>query len=164
MSVFYKLDKREIKGLNQEAKTIVFARAYHPSVTTMDQMGTMIAHISAVSVGDVKSVLNTLSLLISRELQAGRIVDLGDLGRLRVGIRSKATKSEDEFSPRNIRSAHTIYTPGAEIRRAMRGINYRAYLSSIMDSDKVPNVKPNQGSEDTKPLPKEGDENNESGL
>lgn len=128
MSVFYKLDKRVVKGFDNQKINVVYARAYHPSETHIDQLSLMISRISAVSMGDVKSVLNTMSMLVSQELQAGRIVDLGDLGRLRVGLRSKASATEEEFSVHNIRSAHTIYTPGKEIRRAMRHANFRAYV------------------------------------
>ena len=82
-----KLKKKDLKTGVKETK--YYARAKYDGVTSQEHIAQMVAQISAISVGDVLSIMNTLSMLLSIELSNGRIVDLGDLGRFK--IRKKLT-------------------------------------------------------------------------
>ncbi len=103
-------------------QTFHFARAVYNGETTMDMLQKQIARISAISEGDVRSVLLTLSQLVADELSAGRVIELGDLGRMKVGLKSKASDSKDKFRSQDIKRVHVIFTPGKMIREELLSV------------------------------------------
>ncbi len=103
-------------------QTFHFARAVYNGQTTMDMLQKQIARISAISEGDVRSVLLTLSQLVADELSAGRIIELGDLGRMKVGLKSKANESKDKFRTQDIKRVRVIFTPGKLIKEELLSV------------------------------------------
>ncbi len=93
-----------------------FAQSIGNGVTSMEHLQKLIARISALSEGDVRSVIMNLSSLIADELSAGRIVELGDLGRMRIGLRSKGSKKEEDFKLQSIKKLKVLFHPGSLIR------------------------------------------------
>ncbi len=118
MAITFKV--REQKFTTAKGKqTICFAKAISNGETSIEQLQKLIAKISAISEGDVRSVLMTLSQLVALELAEGRIVSLGDLGRLRVGLRSKGGDSKENFRTQDIKRVRTIFVPGPMIRESL---------------------------------------------
>lgn len=113
---------QEMKRRNRETNLVdvsYFARPKYDGVTSQGDLAYLVSQISAVSVGDVLSVLNTTSMLMASELSNGRIVDMGDLGRFRLSIRSESAPQRELFVADNIRGNHVIYVPGPQIRRKL---------------------------------------------
>lgn len=119
MAINYQLRKQKT-NLQGKKKDLIVASTIHNGVATLEEIETMVAKISSASEGDVRSVIRTLSELISHNLQQGRIVDLGDLGRLRVNVRCKGADGVENFKSDNIKGAKVIFYPGRLIRNAMR--------------------------------------------
>ena len=83
MAIKYAIQQINRKGATPDSlETKYYAQAKYDGVTSQADIAQMVSQISAISVGDVLSVMNTVSMLLSMELSNGRIVDLGDLGRL----------------------------------------------------------------------------------
>lgn len=120
MAISYKVRKQVFKT-NGTKQTMYFAAPVSNGETSIEQLQKLIAKISAVSEGDVRSVLLTLTQLLAIELASGRRVSLGDLGRMRIGLRSKAAQGAEEFKAQDIRRFRVIFTPGALIREELRG-------------------------------------------
>ncbi len=114
----FKVNEKKLTTARGE-QTFHFAKAVYNGVTTIEQLQMQIARISAVSEGDVRSTLLTLTQLITDELTAGRIVELGDLGRMKVGLKSKATESKEKFRSQDIKRLHVIFTPGKLIKEGL---------------------------------------------
>lgn len=126
MSITYKIREQQLTTAKGK-QTIFIARAVSNGETTIEHLQKLISKISAVSEGDVRSVLLTLTQLVATELAAGRRVSLGDLGRLRIGISSRGVQSQEEFSVQDIRRAKVTFTPGALIRSELQALSYQKY-------------------------------------
>ena len=111
-------------------KTVYYhARAQYDGVTHLDDIAQMVEQISAISVGDVLSVLNTLGKIVAVELANGRIVDLGDLGRIRLSLRAKGVAKPEEVKHETIQSTRAIFVPGQAIRHKQQHLSF-AYTSA----------------------------------
>ncbi len=119
MAITFKVEEQMLRTA-RGAQKFCFARAVNNGETTIEQLQKLIAKISAVSEGDVRSVLMTLTQLVALELGQGRIVSLGDLGRIRVGLRSKASDSKEGFRSQDIKRVRVVFVPGMLIREALQ--------------------------------------------
>ena len=125
MALKYKLisRKRTIKG---EETIIRYAQQTEQTVTPLPMVISLVEKISAISSGDIKSVLDTLSQIVAMELAEGRIVDLGDLGRFRFVARSIAAKEGGaEFTQANLMPPMVRFAPGRAIRLSRAGTTYQ---------------------------------------
>lgn len=106
-------------------KTVYYhARAQYDGVTSIEDIAQLVEQISAISVGDVLSVLNTLGKIVATELANGRIVDLGDLGRIRLSLRAKGVATMEEVKRETIQSTRAIFVPGGAIRHKQRHLSF----------------------------------------
>ena len=126
MALTYKIVTRKAK-LKGEEKMLSYALATKQNVCALEETIALVEKISAISSGDVKSVLDTLSDVMARQLAAGRIVDLGDLGRFRLSARSKACEKADDFNRTMLQVPRTIYVPGKQIKQAAKRTAYMLY-------------------------------------
>lgn len=156
MAIKYAIQQINRKGATPNSlETKYYAQAKYDGVTAQADIAQMVSQISAISVGDVLSVMNTVSMLLSMELSNGRIVDLGDLGRFRATLRSKSCDKPEEFKREMIHGNRVIFVPGAQIRHKMTTASYRksdpADLST--ESTNKPNKPSGEGSDPSKPTP-----------
>lgn len=135
-------------------KTVYYhARAQYDGVTKLDDIAQMVEQISAISTGDVLSVLNTLGKIVAVELANGRIVDLGDLGRLRLSLRAKGVATMEEVKRETIQSTRAIFVPGQAIRQRQQNLSF-AYTSEQPQTRKPedkPHDEPAQPADPGKP-------------
>lgn len=110
--------------MGKEKTPYHYARAQYDGVTSLDDMARMVEKISAVSIGDVLSVLNTLGMLVSAELANGRIVDLGDLGRFRLSLRAKGMLEAEKVTHETIQATRVVFVPGPAIRHKQRSLSF----------------------------------------
>lgn len=113
----------------KDRKENYYAHAQYDGVTHLDDIAQMVEQISAISTGDVLSVLNTLGKIVAVELANGRIVDLGDLGRIRLSLRSKGMSKPEEVKHETIQSTRAIFVPGQAIRHKQQHLSF-AYTSA----------------------------------
>lgn len=129
MAIIYQVRKQKfVTSKGKQTKYI--ARAMSNGETTIEHLQRLISKISAISEGDVRSVLITLTQLVASELAAGRRVSLGDLGRMRIGLRSRAMDRAEEFTVQDIRKARVSFLPGALIRDELQVASYQRYTPS----------------------------------
>lgn len=135
MAIKYAIQQINRKGLTLGTTTTnYYAQAKYDGVTSQADIAQMVSQISAISVGDVLSVLNTVSMLLSIELANGRIVDLGDLGRFRATLRSKSCDKPESFKREMIYGNRVIFVPGHQVRTKMKNASY---LKSDVSSSSV---------------------------
>lgn len=147
-------------------KTVYYhARAEYDGVTHLNDIAQMVEQISAISVGDVLSVLNTLGKIVAVELANGRIVDLGDLGRLRLSLRAKGVAKPEEVKHETILATRAIFVPGQAIRLKQRNLSF-AYTSAQPQPRKPedkPHDEPSQPSNPSTP-PSNGGGEDQTGM
>ncbi len=118
MAITFKVKEQKLTTARGE-QTFFYAKAVSNGETSIEQLQKLIAKISAISEGDVRSVLMTLTQLVALELAQGRIVSLGELGRLRVGLKSKGGDSKDKFRAQDIKKVRVIFVPGGLIKDSL---------------------------------------------
>lgn len=69
---------------------------------------------------DCDNAITTLTELMTKHLNAGRTVVLGDFGRFRVSLNSKSVDKAEDWRTHHIKRAKVLYTPGKDIRLTMR--------------------------------------------
>ena len=121
MAVKYAVAKAVV---GKDKKDTYYARAQYDGVTKLDDIAQLVEQISAISVGDVLSVLNTLGKIVATELANGRIVDLGDLGRLRLSLRSKGMSKPEEVKRETILATRAVFVPGPALRTQQQGLRF----------------------------------------
>lgn len=124
MSVNYRVVRRTLNFDKANPKEVVVAQTEPRATTGLEDLITLIGQISAISRGDVLSVISTLTRLIADELAKGNIVEIGELGRLRFNMRSKAAKSVTEFTHNNILPPTLHFLPGMLLKDARRRIRF----------------------------------------
>ena len=124
MSVNYRVVRRTLNFDKANPKEVVVAQTEPRATTGLEDLITLIGQISAISRGDVLSVISTLTRLIADELAKGNIVEIGELGRLRFNMRSKAAKSVKEFTHNNILPPTLHFLPGMLLKDARRRIRF----------------------------------------
>ena len=124
MSVNYRVVRRTLNFDKANPKEVVVAHTAPRATTGLEDLITLIGQISAISRGDVLSVISTLTRLIADELAKGNIVEIGELGRLRFNMRSKAAKSVKEFTHNNILPPTLHFLPGMLLKDARRRIRF----------------------------------------
>ena len=124
MSVNYRVVRRTLNFDKANPKEVVVAQTEPRATTGLEDLITLIGQISDISRGDVLSVISTLTRLIADELAKGNIVEIGELGRLRFNMRSKAAKSVTEFTHNNILPPTLHFLPGMLLKDARRRIRF----------------------------------------
>ena len=80
-----------------------YAQVVSSGKVKIKEMSRDIADISSLSSGDIANVLENFILQIPKYLSDGKIVELGDLGTLRISVSSEVTETEKAFSSAKIK-------------------------------------------------------------
>ena len=111
MAQGYKLVEKKNLGRDAaEQPTKVYAIPKYNGYTDMDTLCKMIGARSTVSSADVKAVLDNLNFVLDMELQAGRIVQLGEFGNFRLSLSSEGANDMEGFDRSMIVGARMIFT------------------------------------------------------
>lgn len=102
---------------------------FYPTVVstgefTLKQLAKRVADMSSFSEGDLMGLLPTILKVIPDALADGKIVRLGDLGSLRITIKSEGSEEEKKVSSSNIKSTGIIFTPGRDLKNAVSNISF----------------------------------------
>ena len=79
---------------------------------------------STVSDTDVLAVLNDLTKILRRHLEAGKIVRFGDFGSFQVTIKSNGAEPEAKFNASLIHSPKITFRPGADLKETLNNLKY----------------------------------------
>ena len=76
---------------------------------------------------EVRAVLDLLNDYIPRALAEGKVVQLGELGSLRMEYGSEGVAQPEDFHPRLMRPARVVFQPSKRLTQAVRGqLTYEA--------------------------------------
>ena len=79
---------------------------------------------TTVSDTDVLAVLNDLTKILRRHLEAGEIVRFGDFGSFQITVKSKGAETEEKFNASLVHSPKITFRPGADLREALNNLKY----------------------------------------
>ena len=123
MSVKYKLIQR--KDMSSDAgpgSKLYYAQAVSAGEMTLDELCEDIAESSTVTSADVKAVLDRLGWILSKNLKAGRIVQVGELGNFRMTLGSSGAPTIEDSSL--IRKPKVSFHPGKRLQETRSLVSF----------------------------------------
>ena len=121
--VFYSTVKRvNLKDKTKPAK--YYALMHHSARASLTTLSERLAQMSALSKGDVNSVLTNLIDVICEKLRNGNIIELGNLGTLYLGLTSKGEATAKDVNASSIKSAHIRFRVGDDLKTTLKSLSY----------------------------------------
>ncbi len=122
--VFIKpLERRNPQDVNAVNK--FYAKAISQGVIDFERLAYLVSNQCTVRESDCYAVLRALEHNIMDELKQGKVVQLGGLGNLQVGVSSKGALLPEEVSVNSVKKAHMNFRPGAKLRDMLEVMKYK---------------------------------------
>lgn len=110
MAIHFVLRKNHFKGNNGEGKW--YAHTLRKGEMDMLEIEEKISEACTVTPADVRAVMSALQKVVREGLQDGRVVNLDELGKMRLSLRSKCVDNPEEFDiSKHITGVVCKYTP-----------------------------------------------------
>lgn len=120
MALRYRITKRTNNIGNKENAYIL--QAINTGTINLDKLSEYISNECTLHSVDVKAVLIALGNKLDFYLKDGKIVDLGDVGKFKMGFKGTAEKSPELLSvKKNIQKFHINYQPSLKLKRQLKG-------------------------------------------
>jgi predicted histone-like DNA-binding protein len=101
-----------------------YANAVNAGRFTIKNIAKEIAGRSSLTVGDTENVLENLLEELPTFLKLGLSVQLGDFGTMRLSLSSEGADTPEAFKRDMIKNAKVIFTPGVDLKNALKDITY----------------------------------------
>lgn len=98
------------------AKKMYYAKAQADGVVTMDEMAEEISYATSLTDGDVLNVIRAVIRQMKKNLSAGKIVKMEQLGSFQVQVSSTGAEDKKDFSASNITGVSVQFRPGRMVR------------------------------------------------
>lgn len=122
MAIIYGLSRKVMSGGTGK----FYAHAKSVGVVSMEELCEGIASRCSWRKSMLQAAAMALSEAMAEHLAAGKIVELGGIGRFQVLFGSVGVESPDRFLARkHIKSAKIVYRPGKEMKRKLKGLEFK---------------------------------------
>lgn len=128
MTVSYSVVPRKNPAKKSEPAKY-YAQAQASGELDFEELCEAITSRSTCTETDVRAAISGILYEVKRVLKAGRIVRLGDLGSLQIGLNSEGATSVKEFTGSLIKGAHIIFRPGKTLAELMKILSYQQVLT-----------------------------------
>ncbi|WP_339623316.1 DNA-binding protein [uncultured Winogradskyella sp.] len=119
MALRYRITKRTNSIGNKTPQYIMQAIA--KNTIDLDRLSTAISNECSLHKVDVQAVLIALGIKLEDYLQQGHNVDLGTVGKFKMGFQCKAELDPAMLSPkRSIKKFHINYQPSLKLKRVLK--------------------------------------------
>ena len=120
MAIRYRITKRT-NTIALEKKEQFIMQAVNTGTVDLKRICEEISNESTLSIVDVVGVTTALGIKLQQHLEEGKIVDLGDVGKFKIGFKSTAATTEKELSPkRSIKKFHLNYQPSSSLKHRLK--------------------------------------------
>ena len=120
MAIRYRITKRTNTIANTKKEQFIM-QAVNTGTVDIRRISEEISTESTHSIADVIGVITALGIKMKQHLEEGKIVDLGDVGKFKIGFQCKAADEAKELTPkRNIKKFHLNYQPSLEIKHKLK--------------------------------------------
>jgi predicted histone-like DNA-binding protein len=124
MSVQYVIIERG-NPLNMAAPKKFYAMAKSAGVVTLKQLSKDISARSTVNSSDTLAVLDSLVQQLTKELEEGRIVRLGDFGSFQLSLSSEGADTAEKFNSSMVKKSKILFRPGIDLRNMLATVSYK---------------------------------------
>ncbi|WP_339886357.1 DNA-binding protein [Polaribacter vadi] len=119
MSLRYRITKRNNSINNNKEQYIL--QAVNTGTVDLEYIAKLISNESSLHEVDVRAVLIALGMKLEFFLTDGKIVDLGEMERFKMGFSGVASNTENDLTPkRNIKKYHVNYQPSRKMKRLLK--------------------------------------------
>ena len=121
----YKVVKRK-NPLSPLSNEKYYASAVNAGKLTIRDFAREITGRSSLTLGDIENVLENFLDELPVFLKLGLSIQLGDFCTLRLSLSNKGSDTPEEFRADMIKSAKVVFTPGVQLKNALKTISYEA--------------------------------------
>ena len=125
MPIKFKVIEKGQPGVVGGGDKKFYATTVNTGEATLEQLTTSIEKISTVSGADIRAVLYAMVDVSVDLLSNGQIVRLGDLGSLRINVKSEGRDTAEEVSAAAIKGTSVIFAPGPRIKTMQASVKYQ---------------------------------------
>ena len=105
-------------------------RKFYPSIqstgrVTPRELAELAAEISSLSTVDMVAAIESLMVIIPRELAKGNIVELGEFGSFWLKVNAEAAETPAAVNGSRITNVTPSFRPGKELKRMVADIVFR---------------------------------------
>ncbi|MBT8318072.1 MAG: DNA-binding protein [Lutibacter sp.] len=115
--------KSNPRDLTAEKK--YYATAISQGTIDFERLAYLVSNQCTVRESDCYAVLRALEHNIMDELKQGKIVQLGDLGNMQVGVSSNGEVLASDVSSASVKKAHLNFRPGVKLRDMLEITKYK---------------------------------------
>ncbi len=125
MSIKYKVVEKGMPGVVGGGEKKFYAANVTNGEMSLEELTKAIEKISTVSGADIRAVVYALVDVMSTSLSNGSIVRLGELGSLRVSIKSEGVTAAEDVRISCIKGAKVLFTPGKDLKSMLKNLEYQ---------------------------------------
>ncbi len=130
MSIKYKIVERPQPGVLGGGDKKYYASTSATGEADIHKLTKAIEKISTVSGADIRAVLYALVDVATDELADSNIVRMGDLGSLRISIRSNGYDAPSEVNATAVKGTKVLFSPGKQLKEMQKTLIYREAKSN----------------------------------
>lgn len=120
MPIRYRITKRSNTIANNKEPQYIM-QAVQTGVVNLDDLSKQISKECTLSVVDIKFVLYALGEKLQFHLEEGKMVDLDNIGKFKIGFKCKADPSPNNLTPKkNIQKYHLNFQPSVVLKRWLK--------------------------------------------
>ncbi|MDR1228795.1 MAG: HU family DNA-binding protein [Azoarcus sp.] len=90
----------------------------------LDEIAEDIQGRSAMTKGDILSVLSNLVQVLPAHLKKGDSVRLGSFGSFRLSVASNGVEDAADLTAKQVKGTRVVFVAGTELKRELNGITY----------------------------------------
>ncbi|MCT4590156.1 MAG: DNA-binding protein [Carboxylicivirga sp.] len=124
MAIKYKVIQRGQPGVAGGGEQKFYASANVTGKQSLEDLTELIELTSTVSGADIRAVLYSMVKVMQKSLSNGQLVELGELGSLRVSLSSNGEETEEDVTSNSIKSAKVVFRPGKDIQKLMKTLKF----------------------------------------
>jgi|GEM_PF-1479401 len=122
MGIKYRTTKKKFRdnGDNGVIKEKYFAKIVSNGEVSLKEVAELVAESSTLASYEVEMVIKALACQMKTLLVKGNTVDLGELGRFKVGFKSKACETPEDISCKSVTKMYINYKSHKDLLQAVR--------------------------------------------
>lgn len=123
MPIHYVLSEKG-NPLNLLAPKKWYANAKSTGEISLKALGKQITQRCTVNHADTLAVLESLTQVLTEQLEEGKIVRFGDFGSFQVSIGSEGADTSEKFNASLIKTRKITFRPGAELKTMLNNLKF----------------------------------------
>ncbi len=124
MAIKFKVIERGQPGVVGGGEKKFYASTQSNGDLTLAGLTRIIEKSSTISGADIRGVLYAMVDAMRDALENGQIVRMGELGSLRVSLKSSGEETSEDVKSSSIKEAKVNFRPGNEIKYVLNNLSY----------------------------------------